>query len=103
MQIKNYISKNYTAEIKLETIACELGISKYYLSRLFKEKVGISLSEYKHHFRISRARKLLETTNLKVYEVAMQVGYMNEYYFSTTFKRIVGLPPVEYKKYFGGT
>ncbi|MFR2849305.1 MAG: helix-turn-helix domain-containing protein [Hungatella hathewayi] len=76
---------------------CPRGLSSEYLSRLFKEETGVKFVVYLNNLRLKHALRLLETTNLKVYEVAEQVGYSNLSYFSTVFKKNFGQNPFDYK------
>lgn len=71
-----------------------------YLSRLFKDETGIKFVVYLNNLRLKHALRLLETTNLKVYEIAEQVGYSNLSYFSTVFKKNFGQNPFDYKNTF---
>ena len=84
-------------DISVNMLANELGLSRNYFGKLFKSKMGMSLSNYVNNLRIKRATELLRTTNMKVYEVALAVGYENQSYFSIAFKEIVGIPPSEFR------
>ncbi len=93
----DYIEKNFFHNLSLEEVADYAEISKSYLSLLFKQETGINFSEYLTSYRIEQSKKLIETTNCKVYEIADQVGFDNPYYFSRVFKDRVGLSCKEYK------
>jgi len=56
------------------------------------------LIEYLSEIRIKHAKILLRKVDLKVYEIAVKVGYNNTKYFSDIFKKITGLTPIEYRK-----
>ena len=58
----------------------------------------MSISAYQNQKRLERAKKLLKDPNLKVYEIASMVGYVNQYYFSVWFKRGTGCTPSEYRE-----
>lgn len=92
-----YMEKQYAGPLTLSDVAAHAGISSEYLSRLFKEETGVKFVVYLNNLRLKHALRLLETTNLKVYEVAEQVGYSNLSYFSTVFKKNFGQNPFDYK------
>lgn len=84
--------------ISLSSIAEDVGLSPHYLSRLFAEEVGESFNEFVTRKRMEKAMELLKTSNLKVYEVAEQVGIPSYRYFSVVFRNWAGVAPKEYKK-----
>lgn len=96
--IKKYVAENYQEEVVLDDISEQLQMNKYYISRVFKEDVGTNFAEYVNQYRVNIAKSLLKNSHMKIYEIALAVGYKSEYYFSVTFKRIVGVAPVEYRK-----
>lgn len=97
-----YMEKNYGSAIALTDVASHVGLSSEYLSRLFREDTGMKFIVYLNNLRLKHAIDLLEHTNLKVYEVAEQVGYSNLSYFSTVFKKNLGQNPFDYKNNFSG-
>lgn len=79
-------------------IAEAVGISSDYLSKQFQKDCGISIPEYINRLRISEAGKLLATTNTKVSEIALSLGFSNMSYFSSIFKRHSGVTPEQYRR-----
>lgn len=92
-----YMEEHYPEPLALTDVAGHVGLSAEYLSRLFKEETGVKFVVYLNNLRLKHALRLLETTSLKVYEVAEQVGYSNLSYFSTVFKKNFGQNPFDYK------
>ncbi|NOV04199.1 response regulator transcription factor [Paenibacillus planticolens] len=84
--------------ITLTSVADEVGLSSYYLSRLFREETGESFNDYVTRLRMEKAMQLLQNTQLKVYEVAEQVGIPSYRYFSQLFRNWTGVAPTDYKK-----
>ncbi|MCY7134424.1 response regulator [Streptococcus gordonii] len=86
------------SELSLKSLACQLGFSPSYLSVLIKKELGLPFQDYLIQERIKKAKLLLLTTDLKIYEIAEQVGFEDMNYFSQRFKQVVGLTPRQFKK-----
>ena len=95
---KSMIQEFYQTGITLDEIAGKLDITPEYLGNLFHQDMGITFSGYIRDFRISKAKELLIGSQLKLYEIAEQVGYSNAKYFSRVFRDSVGQLPAEYRK-----
>ncbi len=94
--IKNaldYIEKNYKNHISLGDISKHVYLSQEYFSRLFKEEVGINFINYLTLYRIDKAEYLLKNTDMKITQVADEVGYSNASYFSKSYKKYKGISP----------
>jgi two-component system, response regulator YesN len=96
--IINYIEHNFQDNIKLEIIAPLFGYNSSYFGKIFNKKMGMCFNAYLDYIRIEHSKKLLLQNNLKVYEVAEQVGYKNVDYFHKKFKKHVGESPAEFRK-----
>ncbi len=94
----DYIHDNYQKNITLQGIADEVNYSPSYLSLLFKQETGTNYIDYLNHYRVEKAKKLLEETNCKNYEIAYKVGYQDEKYFYQVFKRYTGLTASQYRE-----
>lgn len=92
-----YIRIHYKEGISLEKTAEVLNITPEYLSMLFKREMGMNFSVFLKKFRISHAKRLLKTTDMKIYEVAQECGYSNSNYFTKVFKEVTGISPAEYR------
>ena len=94
----NYIKNHYSEQISLNTLAELLEMSEGHLSRMFQKKVGMNFTQYLMKVRMDMAVQLLQNQNLKIYEVAMRVGYPNAEQFSRMFKKVMGKSPKEFQK-----
>ena len=83
--------------LALGELAKQLGFSTNYLSLLIKKELGTSFQEYVTQQRIQRAKRLLLSTDMKIYEVALAVGIEDMNYFSYRFKSIVGVSPKSFR------
>ena len=95
---RKYILQNLDQELSREDIAAHVFVSVGYLGRLFRQELGMSLSEYIFTERMKLAAQMLARTNLYVTAIALRVGFSNFPYFSTQFKKYSGLTPVEYRR-----
>lgn len=96
--IKEYIHRNYTEDVSLDTLAKLTGYSKNYLCRIFHENTGITINSYLNKVRIHYAAQMLSATDLDLAEISGRTGYNNVFHFIKTFKKIVGVPPGIYRK-----
>lgn len=78
-----------------------VAVSKNYFCYLFKREVGQSLWNYLTKIRLEQAKKLLEETDMKTYEISFEVGYDNPNYFSKVFRKYCNLSPNEYRRELG--
>ncbi|SFL52291.1 two component transcriptional regulator, AraC family [Gracilibacillus orientalis] len=97
-QIKKYIHSHYDQSITLKSIANKFYMNPVYMGQLFKKTYGVYFKDYILKVRMDEAKKLLRTTDLKVYEVAENVGFNNPDYFVTQFEKIVKTTPSQYRK-----
>ena len=96
---RNYINQNYyNPSIGLSDVARYIHTNTAYLSRVFKQEMGIGISEYLNRLRMEQAARLLRETNIKIVSVAEKVGIEDAHYFSSLFKRYMGTPPSLYRK-----
>jgi two-component system response regulator YesN len=96
-QMKEYIADNYQKGITLSEMARDFNISISYLSSLFHEETGESFSEYLNLLRLNKAKELLKSTDIKIYQIADRLGFNDAYYFSSWFKKQVGASPTTYR------
>ncbi|MDO4272369.1 MAG: response regulator [Eubacteriales bacterium] len=93
-----YMRENYTQpSLKVSEIAQHLNISESRISVIFKEDTGKTLIQYLTAVRIDQVKQLLKTTDLKIYEIAEEVGYNNSQYLSNVFYKETGCFPLEYR------
>lgn len=82
----------------LTVLAQEISLSVGYLSPLFKDIFGKPFQDYIIDVRLERAKILLLSSNMKIYEVASAVGFEDPNYFSTSFKKHFGMSPLKFKE-----
>lgn len=92
------IDSDISAELSLNSLAKNLGISAGYLATIFKKETEKTVSEYIKDKRIEHAMYLLSTTHLQIQTVALHCGIMDVQYFSKIFKKKIGKNPKEYRE-----
>lgn len=96
--VTDYIDHNYMQPLKLESIAMLFGYNSSYLGKLFTSEKGENFNAYLDEVRIRESLKLLSDTDMKIYEIAAQVGYGSVDYFHQKFRKRMHMSPAEYRK-----
>lgn len=97
-QIKSLVQSDLDKQLTLKQISKQLHFNYAYLGQKFKHKLNISFNEYLLQQRMEKAKQLLSHTDLKIYEVANQVGYTEIDWFYKKFKEYTGVSANEYRK-----
>ncbi|MBD2845520.1 response regulator [Paenibacillus sp. IB182496] len=96
-RVRAYIDLHAHEPLTLVQVAERFYVHPHYLSQLFHKKTGQPFLQYLTAVRMEHAKRLLLTTELKVYEISRRVGYEDAKYFSRLFERQVGAKPSVYK------
>ena len=99
-ELDNYIRENVSDEISNTEIGAVFGYHPFYVSRMLKERRGITLRQYIISDRLMMAKKLLETTDRSAGEIAEECGFTDASYFAKTFKAAFGITPKEFRNSF---
>ena len=97
VDVKEYLEQNYSSRITLDELAARFYINKYYLTRVFKEQYGQSITAYLTSLRITHAKQLLRFTDKTVEEIGLECGLGALHYFSRVFKEVEGVAPSVYR------
>lgn len=99
LRIADYVDRHYAdPDLSIDALSAMFKISPSYLSRIFKREKGTGVLPYLQNKRISHAMVLLSTTNLKIRQIALQVGYLSDQTFARTFKNVTGCTPSAYRE-----
>lgn len=93
-----YIGTGYADHLTLESVARALFLSPDYLSRIFSRETGTSFNRYLNNVRITKAKELIRSGDLRLTDISQMVGYDDQSYFTKVFRRIEGMSPNEYRK-----
>lgn len=97
-QIKQYIILHSQEDISLEMIAKRVDLSPFYISKVFKEQLGINYIDFLTECRIQKAKSMMSDPELSLKEITFEVGYNDPNYFSKVFKKVCGVSPTDYRK-----
>ena len=97
-QAEKYLRENFCdPNISLISAAAYVGMSPAYFSTVFSQTTGRSFINCLTALRIEHAKKLLAETNMKLSDIAMEIGYSEPNYFSHVFRKTEGMTPKEYR------
>ncbi|WFR58513.1 AraC family transcriptional regulator [Anaerocolumna sp. AGMB13025] len=99
-EVASFVMTNSTQAKSLDDLAKRFFISKCYLSRIFKEVTGFTVSEYININRIQKAQQLLLDCDLNITEIAETLGYESITYFEKVFFKFTGTSPLKYRKQY---
>jgi AraC-like DNA-binding protein len=94
---KEFISHNQSEALSLGRVAKAVHTSTFYFCKMFKKATGLNFTDYVSRSRIEKAKNLLLNPNLRVSEIAFEVGFQSLTHFNRVFKKIVGESPTLYR------
>lgn len=98
---RQFIDESYRDELSLAQVAQKVSVSAGYFSMMFKRVTGLNFVEYVSRLRVEKAKQLLQKPQLRVSEVAYEVGFQSLSQFNRTFRRIAGASPRVWRAEFG--
>ena len=98
LRAAEFLESHYAEKLTLDTLSDHLSVSKYHLQRQFKAHFGITPTQYLTNLRINRAKELLRTTAMPVYEICERIGMENPSYMIKLFRGHEGMTPYGYRK-----
>ncbi len=94
---KAFIEEHKSDPISLGEVARALNVSTFYFCKLFKKATGLNFTEYLARVRVEKAKNLLLNPNLRISEIAYEVGFQSLTHFNRVFRRIAGRSPTAYR------
>ncbi|WP_432734584.1 helix-turn-helix transcriptional regulator [Maridesulfovibrio sp. FT414] len=95
-RIVEYMDAHLGSNLTLEDLSHEIGMSKFYFSRLFKEETGVSPYQFYLSRRLDKARHLLDEGRKSITEIAHQLNFSDQSHFSRVFRKKYGINPKAY-------
>ncbi|WP_159887305.1 helix-turn-helix transcriptional regulator [Paenibacillus puerhi] len=96
--IKRIIEKDFSLSIRIEKLAGSYSISPSYLRKLFLERVGLAQKKYLELVRIQHAIRYLAFSDMPIYVIAKECGYLNPFHFSKMFHKVHNISPSAYRE-----
>ncbi len=94
---KQFIRDHQTEELSLGQVAKAVNTSTFYFCKMFKKVTGLNFTDYVSRVRIEKAKNLLLNPNLRVSEIAFEIGFQSLTHFNRVFKKVIGESPTEYR------
>lgn len=98
LQLIQYIESNYQDEVTLGHFCHEYHYNMQYISRKFKQETGFTMRDYLQKVRIKKSCELLVGSDMRIFDIALAVGYNDFKFFNSVFKKILKMSPREYRK-----
>lgn len=97
-EVAGYINLHYAEPLSLESLSQTFFVSTYHLSRIFRRYTGSGFVEYLSAVRVKEAKRRLASSNDKVTEIALGVGFRSVTHFGRVFKDLTGLSPLSFRR-----
>jgi AraC-like DNA-binding protein len=95
---KQFIKANQAEDISLGDVARSVNTSTFYFCKMFKKATGLNFTDYLSRVRIEKAKNLLLNPNLRISEIAYEVGFQSLTHFNRMFRRLVGQSPTRFRR-----
>jgi two-component system response regulator YesN len=99
-EIIKIIHTEYDKVLTLDSCAARVNYHPHYVSRVFSREMGTSFADYLYQYRLQKAKEWLQSTDLKIVEIALKLQYTNPQNFIRSFRKIVGMTPGQYRAMF---
>jgi AraC-like DNA-binding protein/ligand-binding sensor protein len=97
VRAKQYIHEHQGDDLSLGEVAHAVNTSTFYFCKMFKKATGLNFTDYLSRVRIEKAKNLLINPNLRVSEIAYEVGFQSLTHFNRVFRKMVGQSPTQYR------
>ena len=94
---KQFIQDHQSEDLTLGQVSKSVNTSTYYFCKLFKRATGLHFTQYLARVRIEKAKNLLLNPNLRISEIAFEIGFQSLTHFNRVFKRLIGQSPTDYR------
>ena len=94
---KAYILEHQADNLRLGQVAKAVNTSLFYFCKIFKKATGLNFTDYLSRIRVEKSKNLLLNPNLRISEIAFEVGFQSLTHFNRVFKKILGQSPTEYR------
>lgn len=99
---KEFIHEHKTEDLSLGAVAKSVHVSAFYFCKMFKKATGLNFTDYLSRIRIEKAKNLLLNPNLRISEIAYEVGFQSLTHFNRVFRKVVGKSPTSHRETLQG-
>ena len=99
---KAYIQEHQTENVRLGEVAKAVNTSTFYFCKMFKKVAGLNFTDYLSRVRIEKSKNLLLNPNLRISEIAYEVGFQSLTHFNRVFRKLMGESPTDYRSHLQG-
>ena len=96
--ILEFINKNINEKITIDDLTYEFNYNRYYIMKLFKKELDISIVNYINYKRIYNSLSSLRE-NKSILMIALNNGFYSQEYYAEIFKKVIGTAPITYKSF----
>ncbi len=100
INILKYLNANIYNKIELDNLEDLFNYNKFYLIRLFKREIGLTIKDYLNKMRIYNSLDLIINPNNSCLKVALESGFTSLEYYSEVFTKIIGISPLKYRQFY---
>jgi len=94
---KQFIQEHQSEDLSLGLVAKAVNMSVFYFCKMFKKTIGLNFTDYVSRVRVEKAKNLLLNRNLRISEIAYEVGFQSLTHFNRIFKKVAGQSPTDYR------
>lgn len=98
LRMMTYIKEHLGEKIELAAIAEHVNVSRTYASAIFKEELGITISDFILQERLLEAERMLRETDLSIADISGRLAFCSQSYFTKRFTETKGVTPIEYRR-----
>lgn len=103
MQMDAYIKEHaFNPEFKIDTLSKFFSITPRYIAKLFRRHIETTFQNRLTFYRVQKAKRLIESTDLPLYDIAEQCGFNDYRRLTAAFQRLVKMPPRKYREFYSG-
>jgi AraC family transcriptional regulator len=92
------LHEHFSEDISLDELAAEVRLSTFHFARMFKQSVGVPPRIYLTRLRLDKACELLETTDMPVTDIALEVGYSSNQVLARVFAKHRRVSPTDFRR-----
>lgn len=99
-ELQAWIAENPDADCCVAALAERVAMSPRHFARVFRDEVGVTPAQYVEDVRVELVRRLLETTDRSIEQLARDAGFGTVETLQRAFRRAVNITPTEYRRHF---